>query len=293
MNLDLASLGPSRLLAFWQRYDRGEIGLDRVKAEEAALADDFKRRWTSALLLPGQSDLSHSLLTEIGRYRGIADLGLVRAACEGALDELKANWERVVKQGGTAEVTRYYDSADRMIEELMWWHRVEDDTSPLSYVVARDLAELTGGRRYLDFGSGVGSAGVLFAAAGFAVTLADVSSVLGDFCRWRLGQRGIAVDIVDLKSRTLPASSFDFVTAMDVFEHLADPVGTLDGLAAAMAPGAYLFGRFAADEDDADRPQHIVHDFGPVFARLDALGFTEIWQDRCLWGHKAFRKPAA
>ena len=41
---------------------------------------------------------------------------------------------------------------------------------------------------------------------------------------------------------------------------------------AALKPGGYIFGRFAADPEDDDRPQHIVHDFQPVFDRLAELG---------------------
>jgi hypothetical protein len=39
---------------------------------------------------------------------------------------------------------------------------------------------------YLDFGSGVGSGGILFARHGFEVTLADISSTLLGFSPWRL-----------------------------------------------------------------------------------------------------------
>ena len=57
-----------------------------------------------------------------------------------------------------------------------------------------------------------------------------------------------------------------------------------------LAPGGCVYGRFAADAD-ADRPQHIVHDFGPVLDRFRALGFEEVFRDDWLWGHIAFRKP--
>ena len=31
--------------------------------------------------------------------------------------------------------------------------------------------------------------------------------------------------------------------------------------------------------------------FGPVFARFAEKGFTKVWRDDWLWGHKVFRKP--
>ncbi len=70
------------------------------------------------------------------------------------------------------------------------------------------------------------------------------------------------------------------ITAMDVFEHLPDPVKTVDHLAVALTRGGFLFGRFAAEPDE-DRPQHIVFDFGPVLERLTSWGFTQVWRGGC------------
>lgn len=61
------------------------------------------------------------------------------------------------------------------------------------------------------------------------------------------------------------------ILAMDVFEHLVDPVETVDHLWKALKPGGLLFARIHA-ENDPDRPQHIVTDFGPTFERMDELG---------------------
>ena len=129
----------------------------------------------------------------------------------------------------------------------------------------------------------------LLARHGFDVTLGDISSPLLEFCRWRLTQRGLPATYLDLKSASLPPERFDLITAMDVFEHLADPVATVDSLWQALKPGGVLFGRFAA-EPDAERPMHIVEDFEPTFARLRALGCVEVWRDEWLWGHQAFQK---
>ena len=61
--------------------------------------------------------------------------------------------------------------------ELMWWHTLVDDNSPLAYVTALQFGPAAR-VSYLpvDFGAGVGSGGILFARHGFAVTLADISS---------------------------------------------------------------------------------------------------------------------
>jgi mycofactocin glycosyltransferase len=129
----------------------------------------------------------------------------------------------------------------------------------------------------------------LFARRGFDIALADISSTLLGFSRWRLELRGLPAQLIDLKSDKLPEAAFDIITAMDVFEHLIDPVETIDELHRAIKPGGFLFGRFHAEIDET-HPQHIVLDFTPVFARLGELGFVEVWRDEWLWGHQVFQK---
>jgi SAM-dependent methyltransferase len=121
------------------------------------------------------------------------------------------------------------------------------------------------------------------------VTVADISSTMLQVCRWRLDYRNLSAHFLDLKERPLPDGAFDMVCAMDVFEHLADPVGTVDALWRSMKPGGFLYGRFHAEQDE-DRPHHIVQDFQPTLKRLDERGFREVWRDEWLWGHQVFQK---
>jgi 2-polyprenyl-3-methyl-5-hydroxy-6-metoxy-1,4-benzoquinol methylase len=121
--------------------------------------------------------------------------------------------------------------------------------------------------------------------------LADISTTLLDFARWRFSQRGLSASFVNLNIETLPTASFDMILAMDVFEHLVDPVGTIEQLWRALRPGGLLFARIHV-EDAGTHPQHIVRDFAPTFARMRELGLVETWQDTWLWGHQLFEKRA-
>jgi 2-polyprenyl-3-methyl-5-hydroxy-6-metoxy-1,4-benzoquinol methylase len=280
---------PDRLKTLWQAVDRGELTPQAFADEEARLLSEWRRTWEAALLLDGHADLETSLLREIGAYVACDDPAEIRRRCAEAVARLKGEWQARVTPGDRQSIERFYDETDTTIYELMWWHTLADDTSPLAYVNALAFARPHAGRTYLDFGSGVGSGAILFARHGFDVTLADISAPLLRFCGWRLDRRALSAARVDLKTAALPRSHFDFVTAMDVFEHLADPEDTVDQLARAMRPGGFLYARIASDVDP-DRPQHIVQDFGPTFARLRALGFAEVWADEWLWGHKVFRK---
>jgi len=280
----------TRLRELWARVDTHELTSDDAMAEQERLLTGYRQIWSDALRLEDERDLTHSTLVELASRHRTSDLAAVRKRCEDAVKALKTAWDKDVKTVDAPHVERFYDRTELFIDELMWWHTLNEDDTPLAYVAALKFAAGRGARDVLDFGSGVGSGGLLFAQNGFDVALADISSVLLEFCAWRFKKRDLHARFIDLKSERLPKQAFDFITAMDVFEHLAEPVATVDKLADALKPGGCIFGRFAS-EIDPDRPMHIVQDFGPVFARFGELGFTEVWRDDWLWGHQVFRKP--
>ena len=280
---------PDELTDLWQSVEQQELSVEAFTREQERLLAEYRQTWGDALLLEGYRDLRESLLTELGLYTQCSDLAEIERLCTHAVATLKQEWQVKVTSDERRSIERFYDESRTAMYELMWWHSLRDDASPLAYVTGLHLARERGGRRYLDFGAGVGSGGILFARHEFDVTLADISSTLLQFTSWRLGRRSLPATYVDLKTSSLTPCAFDFVTAMDVFEHLVDPVSTVEQLSEALKPGGLLFARIAA-EPDLDRPQHIVQDFAPTFERLRSLGFTEVWRDAWLWGHQVFQK---
>jgi len=279
-----------RLQELWEGAEKNGMSYAQCAAQQRRELDECAAIWTRALILPDQKDdIVGSTLTEIGRWRGITDRAIIRRRCESALASLKTQWERTVQSVEAEQVEKYYNAADDCIEELMWWHTLIEDNSPLAYVAALEFASQAASARYLDFGSGVGSGALLFRSHGFEATLADISSLMLAFCKYRFAERGANAAFIDLKESALPENAFDFITAMDVFEHLVDPVATVDLLDRSLMPGGYIYGRFAAD-DDQTRPQHLVQDFRPVFNRFAELGFKEVFRDDWLWGHRVFQK---
>ena len=282
---------PVRLRELWNNSQLNNLSFDEWTRRQNLELDEYAAIWTRALLLPSETDLVRSTLIEIGRWRGISDLELVRLGCEGALHSNKLDWERYVHQTKAAQVEQYYENADYYIDELMWWHTLAEDNSPLAYVAALEYALLAGCESYLDFGAGVGSGALLFGRYRFNVTLGDISSRMLSFCEYRFRERGQRARFLNLRQADLPDEAFDFVTAMDVFEHLVDPVGAVESLQRCLKPGGYVYGRFSAEEAE-DRPQHIVRDFQAVFDRFAKLGFREVFRDDWLWGHQVFQRTS-
>jgi len=282
---------PDQLQALWQAVGERRLTAEEFTRKQDGLLAEYRAMWTQALVVEGRENLRDSLLRELGDYVQCEDIDELRRRCERAVETLKGEWHAQVRVGEERAIERFYDQSQTTVYELMWWHTLHDDLSPLAYVTALHLARQHDGLQYLDFGAGVGSGGILFARHGFNVTLADISSTLLRFSEWRLERRGLPAVYIDLKNQELPPNAFDFVTAMDVFEHLVDPVATVEQLWKALRPGGFLYARIAV-EDDEDRPQHIVQDFGPTFKRMEMLGFVKVWQDAWLWGHQVFQKAA-
>jgi 2-polyprenyl-3-methyl-5-hydroxy-6-metoxy-1,4-benzoquinol methylase len=203
---------------------------------------DYRNRWAEALLPERYTDLQGSVLAELSRYTGCSNLDALRQRCQLPARTIEHEWQRRPPQGQQG-IEEFYDTSTTYIYDLMWWHTLADEDSALGYVTALQLAEQHRCCCHLDYGAGVGSGSLLFSHNGFQTTLADISSSLLDFSKWRFEIRQRSKPhFVDLKAASLPSESFDIITAMDVFEHLADPVGAVDHLWRALRPGGFLFG---------------------------------------------------
>lgn len=286
----MEKLVPDQVKELWQRVDQKILSSEDCYFEQERLVDTYRSIWKDALCLEPYRNIQESILWELGQYMECEDLTEIRRRCQQAVATLKMEWQQKVAVSDRKSVEQYYDESQTTIYELMWWHTLSEDSSPLAYVTALEFARQQRCRHYLDFGAGVGSGGILFARNGLDVTLADISSPLQQFSQWRLEMRQLSAKYIDLKAAKLPTRAFDMVTAMDVFEHLVDPVETIKHLSDALQPEGFLFARLASEIDE-DRPQHIVQEFGPTFECLKSLGFVQVWQDDWLWGHLVFQKP--
>src|SRR3954462_15806251 len=92
------------------------------------------------------------------------------------------------------------------------------------------LADLTDlvkpGARILDYGSGIGSDGLLLLEAGYDVGFADFANPSTEYLRWRLRKRGFDAPIFDLDSSP-PEPGWDAAYSFDVIEHVDDPFAFL------------------------------------------------------------------
>ncbi|MCX7790744.1 MAG: mycofactocin biosynthesis glycosyltransferase MftF, partial [Chloroflexaceae bacterium] len=115
----------------------------------------------------------------------------------------------------------------------------------------------------------------MLARHGLEVTLADVNPRLNEYARWRFARRSLPVRVIDLPPGPpdLPVAAFDFISAVDVFEHLPDPGATLTALATALRPGGALFIHLPGNVD----PDHPMHLWRRPATLLRHLGAAGLW----------------
>lgn len=235
------------------------------------LRSDRRQLWATALTLPGQPDLARSLVAELAAFLE-QPVEEVEARCRRAADELARAWHEQAP-ATPAAITDFYRHGDAYLYDLTCWHALVEDDSALVQVEALEAALAHHARSALDFGGGIGSLGLLLARHGLEVTLADVNPRLNEYARWRFARRGLPVRVIDLPPGppNLPAAAFDFISAVDVFEHLPDPGATLMALAAALRPGGALFIHLPGNADP-DHPMHLWRRPATLLRCLEAAG---------------------
>jgi SAM-dependent methyltransferase len=227
--------------------------------------------WTS-VMAPGSGDVRTELVQEAAEYLSIPIEEAWRRH-RGAGERFREEWLRTVPDPKNPDqLIDFYNRSDTELFELIEWHA----SDPIHYrtLVIRDFALRHAGRACLDYGSGIGSDALVFAQAGFDVTLADVSDLLLGFAAFRCRKRGVRVQTIDLKTQPLPEGAFDVVVCLDVLEHIPEPLGVVGNIRRGMREGGLLM-MHAPFGDDPEHPMHVVHQ-DVVTPRMRSLGFRPI-----------------
>jgi len=185
-----------------------------------------------------------------------------------------AEWNREDRSSDEARL-RFYQSTQSWAFDLLWWAYLqaaghgEPQAAIAAYWVSRRLA----GRRHLDFGSGAGTTAQLFSALGFESTLADVSSSLLDFARFRIERRGGQAAYRDLGISADLGGPYDVITAIDTLAHVPDIRTTATTLWHALARGGFLVAGLDARPPSPENAWHLQDDELECRYLLQRVGF--------------------
>jgi ubiquinone/menaquinone biosynthesis C-methylase UbiE len=156
------------------------------------------------------------------------------------------------------------------------------DTSDVAQLVARVPPRQT--RRALDVATGAGHTGVFLAAAGWHVTLADLSAAMLEQAKKLATERGLHVHTRQHAAESLPYpdESFDLVTCRVAPHHFSDPAAFVRESARVLAAGGSLCvidGSIEDGQPEADQWLHQVEKLrDPSHQRFIARGR---WQSMC------------
>ncbi|MDE3066733.1 MAG: hypothetical protein KGJ60_04190 [Verrucomicrobiota bacterium] len=182
----MSQLLPDKLKELWQSVEDRRLTFDEFEARKQQWMDEYKAVWRETILFGGLRDLKLSLVSELARFFNCNDPAEIERRCQSGAAAVKADWEVKCQREDSRSVERFYDESRAYIYDLMWWHTLAGDDSPLAYVVALRLAQQHACRRPLDFGAGVGAGSIPFTRHGFDSALADISSTLLDFSQPRV-----------------------------------------------------------------------------------------------------------
>jgi 2-polyprenyl-3-methyl-5-hydroxy-6-metoxy-1,4-benzoquinol methylase len=242
--------------------------------------------WRRSFVLDEFDDPVDSALRELSLYFDLSE-NEVRQRClnweQNSVEEWEAG-DRTSPEG----LLEFYHTTQSWIFDTMWYHaqQYHGNQPAESVMIAERLAGITPGR-HLDFGSGPGSTSLFYQQLGWQVALADISTTLLDFARWRFAHRHRPADFYDLNQQELPTEQFDLITACDVMVHVPDPGETFRRLHQALKPnGLLVFNVDARPKRERENQWHLYLHAYPVlrpvratgFARLPRLDFFHVYQ---------------
>lgn len=95
-----------------------------------------------------------------------------------------------------------------------------------------------------------------------------------DYSKWRFRRHKAKGTFIDLKKQSLEKETYDCAIAIEVLEHVMDPVDTMDNIRLSLKKMGYVFVTTPFYKDP-ERPQHLIHDI-KIAEEFKKLGFEEI-----------------
>mgnify|MGYP006424649451 CR=1 FL=1 len=228
-------------------------------------------KWEQSLLLPGYDYLLDSKLSEIEEYLSISRINALERCIHAAKDN--ANEWRKYNPKTTEEINEFYKQSNIYIFDLMWWHSITMGLSPLRRINFLEFAIDQKITKYLDYGCGIGSTGILFAKHGFDVTLADIGFYVLNFAKWRFQKRNLDLQTIHLPC-SLPKEKYELISSFDVLEHVKNLREIVYDIYTALMPGGYFIFNFGGEEEEEEKyPQHINHDVHMILEVMYKVGF--------------------
>lgn len=230
----------------------------------------------SCLPAPGGDDVRSGVLDDLSTYYGYSPEECVQRCLH--WEELSVAEWKAADRSSPEGLADFYHTTQSWSFDVLWWAYLQATgyASPASVLVADELARrgVAPHGEHLDFGAGVGVTAQFFRRLGYATTLADISTTLQEFAKYRLERRGEHASFLDLNEAALPEGRYDVVTALDVLAHVPDVAATARDLHRAMKPGALLFANYDTRPRADANAWHLYADARPLQWAVLRAGFA-------------------
>jgi|GEM_PF-439281 len=238
-----------------------------------AFASPAMRLFREALLLPGIGSTRAAILDDLSAYFGFSPEECVQR-CVNWEEWSVREWQARARDSAAA-LAEFYHTTQSWAFDLLWYAYIQAEgyAYPVSVAIALTLPPPRPGMRHLDFGSGVGVTSQLFQALGYESELADISTSLLAFARFRYERRGLRARQIDLNVEQLESGRYDVITAIDTLVHVPDIVATARELHRALKPGGLLFANFDVRPPTPENAWHLYADDLPLRWALHRVGF--------------------
>lgn len=229
--------------------------------------------WRESLVVDGYDDPRESALHELSLYFDMPK-DKVRERCMNWERDSVQEWEAAPRD--TPEgLLDFYRTQRSWIFDTVWYHAQQfyEVQPPESVMIAERLRNVIPGK-HLDFGAGPGSTSLFFHHLGWDVSLADISTTMQEFAKWRLGRRNIPATYFDTSREELPDNAYDLITACDVMVHVPNPRETLAQLHSALKVGGYLVFNVDSRPKPSRETQWHLYPFAyPILRPVRSVGF--------------------
>jgi 2-polyprenyl-3-methyl-5-hydroxy-6-metoxy-1,4-benzoquinol methylase len=228
-------------------------------------------------LNPAQGPLKNNLLEELRSYLNLNldDEGLYQV-CQQATNRILEEWKKEkIDVRDPAAVTSFYVNKDFYCYELIGLEIDAPIYRQEQLFMFVDLLKSAGKLMGCDYGSGIGTLGIYFNQNGLLCDFADVSETNLNFVATRLKKRGLNQPrLINLLKQDLPSNEYDFITAFDVIEHVAEPLELIKKISEKLKPGGiFIFNLLYHDEHDSP---HILRDPNPIRKNMRGYGFSKV-----------------
>jgi 2-polyprenyl-3-methyl-5-hydroxy-6-metoxy-1,4-benzoquinol methylase len=233
-------------------------------------------KFRDALRLPTASNIRDAVIDDLSSYYKLSADEVVQRCVD---------WERISveewqasKRETAAEIAEFYRTTTSWSFDLLWYAYLQSEgvNFPHQVAVARYLGDGGGAKRHLDFGSGVGATSQLFRAMGYQSDLADISTTLLAFARYRLERRGTTAGYVDLNVEKLPERKYDVITSIDCLTHIPDLRRAAESLHRALVPGGLLVANLDVRAATAENAWHLYDNDLSLRYLLQGAGFEPV-----------------